>query len=96
LNEEHLGSSQVEEEKTKEPQQEESEALGTVPTVEVSTITPLVVLAALSNHSSYIYQSTRRTVTNSLVHTQSRNLGRYMANEMRLPIFRGDGSEDPY
>jgi hypothetical protein len=63
-------------------------------TVEVSTITPPVVLAALSNQSSQSYQSTQSTVTSSSVHTQSRNLGRSMEDEMRLPIFRGDGSED--
>jgi hypothetical protein len=29
------------------------------------------------------------------MHTQSRNLGISMADEMRLPTFRGDGYEDP-
>jgi hypothetical protein len=95
LNEEHSGSTGAEEEKTEEPHREESETSGTAPTVEVSTITPPVVLATLSNQSSQSYQSTQSTVTSSSVHTQSRNLGRSMADEMRLPIFRGDGSEDP-
>jgi hypothetical protein len=66
-----------------------------VSTVEVSTITPPIVLSVLSNQSSQSYQSTQSTFTSSLVHTQSRNLGRSMAYEMKLPIFRGDGSEDP-
>jgi hypothetical protein len=51
-----------------------------------------VVLATLSNLSN---QSSQITVTSSLAHTQSRNQGISMADEMRLPIFRGDGSEDP-
>jgi hypothetical protein len=63
-------------------------------TVEVSTITPPVVLATLSNQSSQSYQSTQSTVTSSSIHTQSRNLGRSMEDEMRLPIFRAYGSED--
>jgi hypothetical protein len=62
--------------------------------VEVSTITPFVVLAELSNQSSQSYQRTQSTITNNSVHAQSRNLGRYMEDEMRLPIFTGDGSED--
>jgi hypothetical protein len=60
-----------------------------MPTIEVSTTTPPIVLATLSNKSS------QSTVTSSSIHTQSRNLGRSMVDEMRLPIFRGDGSEDP-
>jgi hypothetical protein len=95
LNEAHSESARAEKGKTKEPRREESETLGTAHTVEVSTITPPVILAALSNHSSQIYQSTQSTVTSSSVHNQSRNLGRSMADEMRQPIFRGDGSEDP-
>jgi hypothetical protein len=63
--------------------------------VEVSTINPLVVLETLSNHISQSYQSTQSIVTSSLVHTQSRNLGRSMEDEMRLPVFRGYGFEDP-
>jgi hypothetical protein len=65
-----------------------------VPTVKVSTITTPVILTALSNQSIQSYQRTQSTVTNSSTHTQSRNLGRSMADEMRLLIFRGDGSED--
>jgi len=69
-----------------------------VPTIQVSITTCPVVLAAVSNHSNQSNQSnqsTQSTVTSSLVHNQSRNLGRSMADEMRLPIFKGDGSEDP-
>jgi hypothetical protein len=67
-----------------------------MPTIEVSTITPHVVLVALSNQSNQSSQRNQCTITSSLVHTQSRNLGRSMVDEMRLPIFRGYGSEDPY
>jgi hypothetical protein len=63
-------------------------------TIEVSTINPPVVLAVLSNKCSQSYWSTQSTITNSSIHTPSRNLGRSMADEMRLPIFRGDGYED--
>jgi hypothetical protein len=66
-----------------------------VPTVEVSIINPLVVLAALSNQSNKSNQSTHSIVTSNLVHNQLRNQGKSMADEMRLPIFKGDGSEDP-
>jgi hypothetical protein len=51
--------------------------------------------STVSNQSNQSNQSTQSTVTSSLVHTQSRNQGKSMADEMRLPIFRGDGSEDP-
>jgi hypothetical protein len=49
LNEEHSKSTRAEEGKTEEPRREESETLGTGSTVEVSTITPPVILAELSN-----------------------------------------------
>jgi len=66
-----------------------------VPTVEVSTITPPFVLEALSNQSNQSIQIHQSTITSSLTHSPSRNQGRSMADEMRLPIFRGDGYEDP-
>jgi hypothetical protein len=66
-----------------------------VQTIEVSTITPPIVLEELSNQSSQSHQRTQSTITSSSAHTQSRNLGRSMADEMRLPTFRGDGSKDP-
>jgi hypothetical protein len=95
LNEEHLETARAAEEKTGEPRQEESETSGTVQTIEVSVITPLVVLTALSNQINLSYQNTQSTGTISSVHSESGNLGRYMADEMRLPTFRGHGSEDP-
>jgi hypothetical protein len=79
LNEEQSGSVGAEELKTEEPHREESVTSGTALTIEVSQS----------------YQITKSTVTNSSVHTQSRNLGISMADEMSLPIFRGDGFEDP-
>jgi hypothetical protein len=98
LNEEHLESIRTREGKTEEPRREESKTSGTAQTVEVSTITTPVVLATLSsqsNQSSQSHQSTQSTVTSSSTHTQSGNLGRSMVDEMRLPIFRGNGFEDP-
>jgi hypothetical protein len=86
---EYLEFSREEEVDNGELCQEEPETSGIAPTVEVSIITPLVVLVALSNQSN---QSNQSTVTSSLVHTQSRNQGRSMEDEMRLPIFRGNGS----
>jgi hypothetical protein len=67
-----------------------------VPIVEVSTITPPSVFAELRNQSNQSSQSNQGIVTSSVVHTQSRNQGRSMEDEMRLPIFRGDGSEVPH
>jgi hypothetical protein len=81
--------------RTEEPHREEPETSGTAPTVEVSTINPPVVSTTLSNQSNQSHQSTQSTVTSSPPHTQSGNLGRSMEDEMRLPTFRGDGSEDP-
>jgi hypothetical protein len=92
VNEEHSESAKVEEGKTEEPHQEESETSGIAQTIEVSIITPPIVLATLSNQSNLSYQSTG---TSGSVHTQSRNLGISMADEMRLPTFMGDGSKDP-
>jgi hypothetical protein len=62
--------------------------------VDVSTITPPIVLTALSSQSNQSNQRTQSTVTSSLVHTQSINQGKSMEDEIRLPIFRGDGSKD--
>jgi hypothetical protein len=53
--EEHSESTREEEEQTEEPCREESITSRTTPAVKVSTITPPVVLATLSNLS---YQST--------------------------------------
>jgi hypothetical protein len=93
--EEYSEFTRAEEVETEELHREEPETSGTTPIVEVSIITPLVFLAELSNKSNQSSQSTQRTITRNLVHTQSRNQGRSMADEMRLPIFIGYGSEDP-
>ena len=89
---EHSKSTREEEGKIEEPHRKQSKTSRNVQTVEVSTITPHVVLTTLSNHSNLSYQSTG---TSGSMHTQSGNLGRSMADEMSLPTFRGDGSEDP-
>jgi hypothetical protein len=93
--EEHSESAREEEGKVEGPHWEEPETSGTASTIEVSTIIPPVVSATLSNQSNQSHQSALRTVTSSPPHTQSGNLGIPMADEMRLPTFRGDGSEDP-
>jgi hypothetical protein len=95
LKEEHSKSAREEEEKTEEIRREESETSKTVQTIEVSVITPPVVLTTLSNQSGLSYQNTQSTGTSGSVHTQLGTLGKSMADEMRLPTFRGDGSEDP-
>jgi hypothetical protein len=76
---------------TEELRQKEPKTSRIVPIVEVIITNPLV-LAAVSNQSN---QSNQSTVTSSLVNTQLRNQGKSMVDEMRLPIFRGDGYEDP-
>jgi hypothetical protein len=93
--EEHSEFARPEEGKSEEPRWEEPEASGTAHIVEVSTITPPVDLAALKNQSNQSHPSIQSTVTSIPTPTQSRNLGRSMADEMRLPTFKGDGSEDP-
>jgi hypothetical protein len=95
VNEEHSESGRDKEGKTEEPLKEESKTSGTVQTVEVSIITPPIVLAVLINQSNQSPWSAQRTATSIPPHTQSGNLGRSMADEMRLPTFKGDGSEDP-
>jgi hypothetical protein len=95
VNEEQSESGRVEEGKTEEPSREESQTSGTTWIVEVSIITPPFVLATSSNQSNQSHQSAQKTVINSPPRTQSGNLGRSMADEMRLPTFRGDGSKNP-
>jgi hypothetical protein len=55
LNEEHSESARAEEEQTEELLREGSITSGTAPTVEVSTTTPPIVLATLSNQSNLSY-----------------------------------------
>jgi hypothetical protein len=95
LNKEHSKSTREEKEKTKEPCQEELETSRNVQNVEVSVITPPVVLVALSNQSILSYQGTQSTSKSGSMHTQYRTRGRSMEDEMWLPTFRRDGSEDP-
>ena len=64
-------------------------------TIEVSYIIFPVDSVVLSNQSNPSHQSVQSTVTSSPPHTQLGTLERSMADEMRLPIFRGDGSKDP-
>jgi hypothetical protein len=66
-----------------------------VQTIEVSIVIPPVDSVVLRNQSNPSHQSVQSTVNSSPPHIQSGTLGRSMADEMRLPIFRGDGSEDP-
>jgi hypothetical protein len=93
--EEHSEPVGTEEGKAKELHREEPETSETAQTIEVSTVIPPVDSIVLSNQSNPNHQSTQSTVTSNPPHTQSGTLGRSMADEMRLPIFRGDGSEDP-
>jgi hypothetical protein len=94
IDEEYSESARAEEVETKELRRGEPETSRTAPTVKVSIMTPPVVSATLSSQSNQSNQSTQSIVTSILAHTQSRNLGKSMVNEMRLPIFRGDGSKD--
>jgi hypothetical protein len=92
--EEHSEPIGTEEGKVEEPHWEEPETLGIVQTNEVSIIILHVESVALSNHSNPRHHSVQRTVTSIPPHTQSGTLGRSMEDEMRLPYFRGDGSQD--
>jgi hypothetical protein len=93
-NEEHSEPTRTEEGKAKEPRREEPETSGTAQTFELSIIIPLVESVKLRNHSNPSHHSVQSTVTSIPPHTQSGTLGRSMVDEMRLPIFRGDGSQD--
>jgi hypothetical protein len=95
IDEDHSELARTEEGKADELRQEESETSGTVQTAEVSPIIPPVDSVVLRNQSNPIHQSAQSTINSSPPHIQSGTPGRSMADEMRLPIFRGDGSEDP-
>ena len=94
MDEEHSKPVGTEEGKVEEPLQEETKTSRTTQTAEVSTIIPPVDSVALRNQSNTSHQSVQSTATSSPPHTQSGTLGRSMEDEMRLPISRGDGSED--
>jgi hypothetical protein len=49
----------------------------------------------LRNQNSQNHHNPQSTITRSSTSTQTGNLGNSMEDEIRLPIFRGDGSEDP-
>jgi hypothetical protein len=61
---------------------------------EVSNINPPVVSKILSNQIIADHQNLQRNITRSLASTQIGNLGNSMVDEMRLPMFKGDGSKD--
>jgi hypothetical protein len=92
--EEHSEPARAEEGKDGELRRREPETSETSQTIEVSTVI-LPIDSVLSNQSSPSHQSVQSTANSSPPHIQSGTLGRSMADEMRLPIFRGDGSEDP-
>jgi hypothetical protein len=93
--EDHSEPAREEEEEAEELHWDEPETLGTTQNIEVSTINTPVGSTTLRNQRNQSYQTIQSTITSSPPHTQIRNLGRSMAYEMRLPIFRGYGYEDP-
>jgi hypothetical protein len=94
-NEEHSEPTRTEEEEAEELCQRNPETLGTARTTEVSNINIPIVPIVISSQNSQNHQSPQRTITGSLASTQTKILVSSMEDEMRLPIFRGDGSEDP-
>jgi hypothetical protein len=90
--EERAEPSRPEEGATEELHQDKTKKLGTVQVVEISIINPPIVSTTLGNQ---IHQSPESVTISSSTSTQTRNPGSSMADEMRFPIFRGDGSEDP-
>jgi hypothetical protein len=94
MDEEHSEPTRTEEGQAEELHRGGPEGSETTQTIEVSTII-LPVDSVLRNQSNPSHQSVQSTVHSSPPHIQSGTLGRSMADEMRLPIFRGDGSEDP-
>jgi hypothetical protein len=93
--EDHSEPTGIEEGKVEEPRWEEPETSGTAQTTELSIIIPPFDSVALRNQSNPSHQSVHSIVTSSPPHTHSITLGISMVDEMRLPIFRGDGSKDP-
>jgi hypothetical protein len=93
--EEHPDPTRTEEGEAEELHQSEPETSGTARTTEVSNVNPLVVPTILRSQNSQNHQSLQSTVTSSSTSTQTRTLVSSMADEMTLPIFRGDGSKDP-
>jgi hypothetical protein len=97
MNEENSEPAREEEIKAEEPRRDEPTTSETAQTAEVSTIIPLVVSTTLKNRNSESHQSVQSTITSSSAYTQIGNLGnlgRSMVDEIMIPIFKGDGSED--
>jgi hypothetical protein len=92
--EEHSEPTRTEEGKAKELHRGRPEGSKITQTIEVSTII-LPVDSVLSNQSNPSHQSIQSTIHSSPPHIQSGTLVRSMEDDMRLPIFRGYGSEDP-
>jgi hypothetical protein len=93
--EEHSEPTRIEEGEAEELRQSDPETSGTVQTTEVSNINPPIVSTVPSSQNSQNHQSPQSTITGSSVSTQIRSIFSSMEDEMRLPIFRGDGFEDP-
>jgi hypothetical protein len=85
----------TEEGKVEELRREEPKTSEIAQTIEISIVISPIDSVVLSNESNPSHQSVHSTVNSSPPHIQSRTLGRSMAGEMRLPIFRGDGSKYP-
>jgi hypothetical protein len=67
--EEYLEFARTEEVEIEEFRREQLETSGTAPNVEVSNITPPIILATLINQSNQISKSNHSTITSSLAHT---------------------------
>jgi hypothetical protein len=93
-NKEHPKPTIIEEGEAEELRQSETEILRSTQTTEVSNVNPPIVSTIPSSQNSENHQSFQSTVTSSPASTQKRTLVIFMEDEMRLPIFRGDGSED--
>ena len=94
MDEEHSEPARAEKEEAEELRQEKPETSGTTQNIEVSAINTPVGSTTLSKQSNQSYQTIQSTITSSPQHNQIGNLGRSMADKMRLPIFRGHGSGD--
>jgi hypothetical protein len=94
--EEHSEPTRTEEGEAEELFQSEPEASRTARNSEVSKINLPIFSTVLSSQNSQNHQSPQSTITSSLASTHTISLVSSMVDEMRLCIFRGDGSEDPY
>jgi hypothetical protein len=91
---EHLEPTRTEEGKAEELRQSETETSGNDQIIEVSNINPPVFSIAPRSQNSQNHQSLQSVVTSNSAYTQTGSLGNSMEDEMRLPIFRRDVSED--